>query len=60
MFDILGIATGFYTLAAAVTGKVWARSGPGARLVTRDEAPHYFWVVITIYAGLSIALITYF
>ncbi len=60
MFDILGIATGAYTLVAAATGRVWASSGPRARLVTRDKSPSYFWVVITIYAGLSIALIAYF
>ena len=60
IFDILGIGVAAYTLVAAATGRVWARSGPGARLVTRDRSPRYFWVVIAIYAGLSVALIAWF
>jgi hypothetical protein len=60
MFNIPGVLVGLYTLYAAVTGEVYAKSGVWGRTVSRVESPDYFWVVITIYAGLSVALITVF
>jgi hypothetical protein len=60
MFKILGVLVGLYTLYAAINGKVYARSGAWGRTVSRVDSPEYFWVVIAIYAGLSIALITVF
>jgi hypothetical protein len=60
MFRILGVLVGLYTLYAAVNGVVYAKSGAWGRRVSRVESPEYFWVVITIYAGLSVALITVF
>jgi hypothetical protein len=60
LFDVLGVLLALYTSLAALNGEVWAKAGPGARLVTRIESPGYFWAVIAIYAGLSGALITVF
>ena len=60
MFKFLGVLVALYTLYAIVTGSVYAKSGPGGRTVSRQDSPEYFWVVITIYAGLSAALLLYF
>lgn len=60
MFKILGILVGFYTLYAAITGEVYEKSGAWGRTVSKADSPEYFWVVIAIYAGLSVALITVF
>jgi len=60
MFKMLGILVGLYTLYAAMNGKVHAKSGAWGRTVSRVDSPEYFWVVIAIYAGLSVALITIF
>ena len=60
MFKMLGILVGLYTLYAAMNGKVYAKSGAWGRTVSRVDSPEYFWVVIAIYAGLSVALIAIF
>lgn len=60
MFKILGIMLAAYTAYAVHRGSVYAKSGPGGRQVSREETPIYFWVVISIYAGLSVALLTVF
>lgn len=60
MFKLLGLALAIYTLRAAYTGQVHAKAGIGGRAVARADDPEYFWVVIVIYFGLSIALITVF
>lgn len=60
MFKMLGVLVGLYTLYAAVKGEVYAKSGASGRIVSRVESPEYFWVVIAIYAGLSLALVTIF
>ena len=60
MFRVLGILVALYTLYAACTGRVYAKSGPGGRLILRTESPRYFWTVIAIYIGLSIVLMTVF
>lgn len=62
MFKFLGITLAAYTLWAAVDGKVYAKSGGlrRPRIITKEIEPRYFWVVIAIYGGLSIALITIF
>jgi hypothetical protein len=60
MFKLLGAFVCLYTVYAIVTGRVVAKSGPWARVVAKQDSPEYFWVVIAIYAGLSIALITWF
>jgi hypothetical protein len=60
IFKAIGIVVALYTLYAAVFGRVYAKSGPGGRTVSREETPGYFWTVIAIYAGLSVALLTVF
>jgi hypothetical protein len=60
MFKLLGAFVCLYTVYAIVTGRVVAKSGPWARVVVKQHSPEYFWVVIAIYAGLSIALISWF
>jgi hypothetical protein len=59
-FGIMGTLLMLYTLYAAVTGKVYAKRRVWGRLIWRNESPGYFWVVIAIYAGLSVALMTVF
>lgn len=60
MFDALGVLVALYAAYAALTGEVYAKSGPGGRTVARAESPAYFWIVVAIYAGLAIALVTVF
>ena len=57
---VLGVLVALYTAHAAFRGEVLARSGPLGRMVTRADSPRYFWVVIGIYAALSVALVTVF
>jgi hypothetical protein len=60
MFKALGAVLAIYTAYAAVDGRVFARAGISGRMVSREESPVYFWVVVCIYALLSLALITVF
>jgi hypothetical protein len=60
MFKAIGVVVALYTLYAAASGRVYAKSGPGGRMVSRRETPVYFWTVVAIYAGLSVALIAIF
>ncbi|HYA28397.1 MAG TPA: hypothetical protein VEI95_06225 [Acidobacteriota bacterium] len=62
MFKLLGILVAAYTLWAVFNGKVVAKSSGlrAARTITKANEPSYFWVVIAIYGGLSIALLTVF
>lgn len=60
MFKLIGIGVAIYTVIAVATGEVYAKSGPWGRKIFRREAPENFWVVVTIYGALSIALMTIF
>ncbi len=60
MFKLLGALLALYTLFAAAQGEVYAKSGVWGRTITRLDSPRYFWVVIGIYAALSVALLTIF
>jgi hypothetical protein len=60
LFDALGIFVGLYTARAAITGEVFAKSGPWGQTIYREERPAYFWTVIAIYAALAVALFTIF
>ena len=60
LFKALGILVALYTIYAVRRGEVYAKSGVRGRTVSRDDSPGYFWVVIMIYAGLSVALVTVF
>lgn len=60
MFKLLGALVGLYVVIAVARGEVFAKSGVWGRTVTRHDSPEYFWVVVTIYGALSIALLTIF
>ena len=60
MFKVLGVLVALYTAYAATRGEIYAKSGPGGRTVSRQDSPEYFWVVIVIYASLSVALLVVF
>lgn len=60
MFKGLGVLVIIYAIYAAFAGEVYAKSGPAGKMFTRQEYPRYFWVVIVIYLGLGIALLTVF
>jgi len=60
VFKLLGAVLAVYVCHAVVTGRVIAKAGAGSREVLRDESPGYYWTVIAIYAGLSLALFTVF
>ena len=60
MFKLLGVLLALYTAYAAWRGEVYARSRWWGRTIQRSEEPIYFWVVIGIYALLSLAVLTVF
>lgn len=60
MFDVLGVLLGLYTLYAASTGAVYAKSRAWGRTVERQQSPTWFWVVIAIYGVLSVMLVVWF
>ena len=60
MFKAIGVALAIYVGYAAINGSVFAKAGARGRTVLREERPGYFWVVIGVYAGLSLALIFVF
>jgi hypothetical protein len=60
MFKVIGVLVALYTAYAAISGKVYASSGVFGRTILRRDSPRYFWTVIIVYAGLSVALMTVF
>jgi hypothetical protein len=60
MFKVLGVGVALYAAYAASVGEVFAKSGPGGRVVSREDSPTYFWTVVAIYAGLGAALVFVF
>jgi hypothetical protein len=60
MFKALGVLVALYAAYAAISGEVYARSGISGRMVSRQVSPKYFWLLIAIYVGLSLALIFVF
>lgn len=60
MFKLLGVLIGLYVAFAVVRGEVFAKSGVWGRTVSKLDSPEYFWVVVTIYGALSLALLTIF
>jgi hypothetical protein len=60
MFKVIGILVALYALYAAITGRVYIKSGPWGRFVQREESPEYFWISVIVYAGLATALVTFF
>jgi hypothetical protein len=60
VFKGLGLLVAFYAIFAAFSGEVYAKAGAAGRTVSRSDSPEYFWVVIAIYAALSVALLVVF
>jgi hypothetical protein len=62
VFKLLGVVVAGYTLWSAFEGRVYAKAGGlrAGRRIVRDSEPRYFWAVIAIYGGLSVALMTVF
>ncbi len=60
MFAALGILVLVYVGYALSKGEVHAKAGLRWRMVSRQESPGYFSVVIAIYIILGIALIFIF
>lgn len=60
MFRLLGALVAIYTAYAAIRGEVYAKDGIRSRTVLKADSPGYFWVVIAIYAALSVTLFMVF
>jgi hypothetical protein len=60
MFKFIGTALAVYVCYAIASGSVYAKSGVSGRSILREDSPRYFWVVIAIYAVLSLALVLLF
>lgn len=60
MFKLLGALVGLYTVMSAMKGEVYAKHRVWGRMIRKEEEPRYFWVVLGIYAALSVALLFWF
>lgn len=60
LFKGLGVLLVIYTIYATSLGEVFAKSGAWGKTISRTDSPKYFWVVIAIYALLSLGLLTIF
>jgi hypothetical protein len=60
MFRVLGALVASYVVYAILRGEVFARAGFSGRMVSRETSPEYYWIVVAIYSGLSLALMTVF
>ena len=60
LFKGLGVLLAIYTIYAICAGEVFAKSAAWGKTISRTDSPRYFWVVIAIYALLSLALMTIF
>ena len=60
MFKLLGILVALYVVYALSTGQVYARRGLWGAQVKRSENSLYYWAVVTVYGGLSVALFLVF
>ena len=49
-----------YVVYALFEGSVLAKRGAWGERIERASEPHRYWIVIAIYAGLAVALITVF
>lgn len=60
LFKFLGVMLAIYVIYAIKSGEVYAKSGASGQTVSLEASPGYFWTVIVIYGGLSLALVTVF
>jgi hypothetical protein len=56
MFRVLAGVLALYLLVALVQGAVHAKRGAWGERIERAEEPQRYWVVMTVYAGLVLAL----
>lgn len=60
MFKILGILVALYVVYALAAGEVYAKRGPWGAMSKRTDDPFNYWAAVTVYIGLSGALILVF
>lgn len=60
MFKGLGGLVAIYTIYAIGRGEIFAKSGIRGVTISKADSPKYFWLVATVYALLSIALLAVF
>lgn len=60
MFKGLGILLIIYVLYGIYCGGIYAKDGPGGRMFYRTEEPGRYWIIISVYVLLAIALIYIF
>lgn len=60
MFKGLGILLIIYVLYGIYCGRVYAKEGPGGRMFYRTEEAKRYWIIISVYILLAIALICIF
>lgn len=60
MFKAIGVLVLLYCASAISQGEVYVKSGLGGRSVSRAESPEYFWVCVSIYIALALALLLVF
>lgn len=60
MFKGLGILVAVYTLYAISQGEAFAKSGAWGNTISRANSPKCFWMLIAVYALMSVALIKVF
>lgn len=58
MLKLLGLVVGIYTLISVISGAVHTRGGFKGRRIFRKRESQYFWIVIMIYASVSVALLS--
>jgi len=60
LFKLLGVLLALYTLLSVLRGEVYAKDRAWGRTFRRADEPRWFWSIIVIYCGLSVALLTVF
>lgn len=56
MFQGLAILLGLYIIFCLFEGKVDAKHGIKMVSVSREDSPGYYWIVMTIYTLLALAM----
>lgn len=56
MFKSMGIILIVYVLYGVYCGGIYAKDGPGGRMFYRSDEPKRYWIIITVYILLALAL----
>ncbi|MBL1141531.1 MAG: hypothetical protein HND53_05800 [Proteobacteria bacterium] len=59
-FKGIGVLVFIYTVYCVFKGNVYAKDKASGRTVIRADEPKYYWSIIIIYFGLSIACFFFF